>query len=376
MKKSIFCLALVLAAGQIFSQNSNLVSSQNSKIASVWQRLESLEGDWYLNERGMPVYSKWVRSDAQTLENLTIGLLCGDTIRLSQTRLTLADEQVQLSTAVDSAGGKWQFFKLEEPSVEDGFANLFFKNEAGERLGWQFDGEGFFTFVAEKNGEVVRLADYRRFYERVTNIEFKIRAAANLTTIRKSGDLFGKQRFEPRGGAEIAFAAGIRSLDGPLSLNVELGVQRRSLFVHSVLPDYSSVVRRGEYTLTNAFFAVQPEVFFGRRQVWSALASFYYTISARTKYEGQLLVVGDGQGRSDWMHPDRDVQNGADWGFSLGFSRKITGHFLPPDTRLQARWQIGMTDVDNLYERGGNSGSGQLRLTNFSIGVSTRLGKF
>ncbi len=339
MKKIIVCLLSFLSIGQTFSQN----------LDPVWLQLQSLEGSWYLNDRRLPVFSRWVKISEQVLENQTITVLCGDTIELSRSRLTRDENQIQLAIATDSTGGKWQVFNLQR----HGDRSVFFGNEIAAGYGWQFDSENFFTYFTKTTAEIAHQSEFRRFFERVTKIDLRFRAAANFASLFKKGDFYGKQRFEPRPGAEIGLSAAIRSLEGPLSIGVEIGVVRRNVFVNSVIPKDVGYVRRGVYNLTDVYFAVIPEIFIGKNRKWSALAGVYSTFSLNRKFSGKVYITGDAQNLEHGLtQTGRDLHN--DWGFILGGSRRIDLPFLPKmkNTYLQFRLNLGNNSVDNLYNDG------------------------
>lgn len=357
MKKSLFAGLFVAASFAAFSQTA----------AAAWQRLQALEGTWYLNDRRQLVFSIWQKNGENLLENRTFTLICGDTVELSRARLEFSTEKFRLALHSDSL----QMLAPEAfwwEKTDDGGERFLNENAAAPhpRMGWDFFGENYFA-LSIREGGMDKTSDFRRHYPRITRFDLRLRYGLNTTTLASRGTLYGRQEFAARPGFEVAIGAFLRSLEGPLRLGVEVGFLRRQIHVESELPYGGGVYRNGDYQRTDFSFAFLPEIQFGESGEWRASAGVYAATAFRRSFSGKVKIR-DAEDAHEWFaQPNRDLR--ADWGFSLGLARQIGGQrWAKNEPTLYLRGTLGNNNVDNLY-----FGDGALRARSLTAGFSVRL---
>ena len=354
---------VILAA--LFAAATSAAICQN--MAETWQRLQMLEGSWYLNDRRQAVFSIWQKT-ADGLENRTFTLICGDTVELSRTRIQLAgDGQLRLELFSDSLqlSAPMQFRLANADPFEPVFQN---QNPAAghARIGWSFFGQNYFSLTVNELG-TDKTYDYRRFYQRVTRLDLRLRAGANLTNLNPRGILYGRQEFAARPGLELGLGATFRSLEGPLAIGLEVGLLRRQIHVESELPYDGGVFRDGNYQRTDFYFALMPEIAVGEAREWAVSGGIYMTAVFQRDFDGSVRTYST-EALNNWFtKPNRDLE--PDWGFAAGLSRSIGGKaWEKAQPALYLRAWFGNNNVDRLY-----GGEGSLRVRGISVGFSTRL---
>jgi hypothetical protein len=358
MKKVLVACLFFAATSAVIGQN----------IAETWNRLQLLEGSWYLNDRRQAVFSIWQKTPDGALENRTLTLICGDTVELSHSRIELtSDGQLRLDLFADSLqlSAPMQFRLANADPFEPIFQNL--NPAAGHaRVGWNFFGQNYFALTVNELG-TDKTFDYRRFYERVTRLDLRLRAGANLASLSTQGILYGRQEFAARPGFEFGLGTTFRSLEGPLAIGLEIGLLRRQIHVKSELPYNGGVFRNGNYQRTDFYFALMPEVAVGEAHEWAVSGGVYLTAVFQRNFDGSVRTYGDANPGGWFAKPNRDLDS--DWGFAAGISRRIGGKkWEKAQPALYLRAWLGNNNLDNLY-----GGEGSLRMRGISIGLSTRL---
>ncbi|HNG90980.1 MAG TPA: outer membrane beta-barrel protein [Saprospiraceae bacterium] len=185
-------------------------------------------------------------------------------------------------------------------------------------------------------------------------MEFRLRAGANFFSLNGTGQFpqdigGGKQdlgyAYQP--GWELGSTATFNGRGGFLRINVDVGLSgRRSSVNSSFYGDTATYIRDGIYNTTWLQVGAIPELKTGRNSRLSVLAGPYLGLLLSSRLKGTLLPDSENK----VFRSTNDFKR-LDIGLLFGLQYKVNFGKKDLDGRLGLRAQLGLKDLDNLYNR-------------------------
>lgn len=324
----------------------------------VFRELRALEGTWFMpTDRGDRL-ELWTIADDSTYlgRGLRIKPENGDTVTLETMRLELRRDTITYyALARGQNKNKPVPFRLTSADYE-GYLFENPKHDDPKKILYRLlsNRELQVTTEGTRNGRTVK--DEFVFEREFTPgaVEFRLRAGANFFSLNGTGQFpqdigGGKQdlgyAYQP--GWELGSTATFNGRGGFLRINVDVGLSgRRSSVNSSFYGDTATYIRDGIYNTTWLQVGAIPELKTGRNSRLSVLAGPYLGLLLSSRLKGTLLPDSENK----VFRSTNDFKR-LDIGLLFGLQYKVNFGKKDLDGRLGLRAQLGLKDLDNLYNR-------------------------
>jgi hypothetical protein len=344
----------------------------------VFKELRGLEGTWFMpTDRGDRL-EIWTYENDSTLTGRGIRIRPenGDTVTLETMRLELRDTTITYYATVRGQNRNQAVpFVLVNADTE-GFVFSNPKHDDPQKIHYRLLGNRELQVNTEgmRNG---RKVSQEFVFEREFNpssVEFRLKAGLNYNTLSSSGQF---QTFEPpvlggKPGWDIGMGMAFQGRGGFLTLNVEMGVTGRYTTAKAEFTD-DTVFYRRDLTYRQIWFtaAFMPELRFGKNGKLSFMAGPYYN---RLMFSG-LKGLNEPGDENKLFEASNDFVK-SDIGVTGGFQYRVNFGKKDLDGRLGLRVNIGLKNLDNLYDRGCNNPAfcnGQIIMRGISLYYSVNM---
>ena len=328
----------------------------------AFKDLKKIKGVWFMpTDRGDRL-EIWTVVDDSTMtgRSLRIKPEDGDTVVLETLKLTRRDTNIVYSAVVrgQNANKPVDFRLTEAYSDEFVFENP--KHDDPQKINYFLLGnrEMQVTTEGKKNNRTIthEFVFEREFSSSTT--EFRIRAGLNGSSFVKErefsgvGDLEGPD-FGPRPGWELGIGSAFRGSGGFLTMNVEIGLSGKysavnASFYADTVPGKPAAffVRDGSYRSVWFNAAVFPELTFKRDGRLSMIIGPYYGRLVLNKVAGTSTPAD----RNKSFNSNTDLKKN-DFGLMGGLHYKMNMGKKDLNGKIGLRFNMGLTDLDNLYIR-------------------------
>lgn len=365
-------LLLLLAVFGALVPASGFAQIENPQ--AIFNELTRLNGTWFMpTDRGDRL-EIWQIADDSTLtgRGCRIKPENGDTVLLETLRLELRGGEITYSALVRGQNqGKSIPFKLTDASNVDEYI---FENPAHD------DPKKIRYFLLERRELQVTTEGVRNgrptkqefVFEREFNpasVELRLRMGLNVNTLYQTNEvgISPAPAFSPRPGWELGTGLAFRGSGGFISLNVEAGLSGRSAHVKSEFassdPDTINgglLTYRRDLTYNQLWFTfgLLPEVQLRRGGKFSLVFGPYFSrmlvnkvVGTEEPFREKTLPVDPSDPNSKQVaNPNTDFKK-TDLGGVFGFQWRHNFGKRDLDGQLGFRAQIGLRNMDNLYNR-------------------------
>lgn len=341
---AIFCV-LLFAPAFVFAQITNK--------KAAFRAIRALEGVWFMpTDRGDRLEIWKVDNDStMTGRSVRIKQEDGDTVTLETLTITRRDTNIIYSATVRGQNNnKPVDFELTEAYSDE----FLFENPAHDdpkKIKYVLLGNRELQVVTEgqrNNRTVTREFVFEREFN-PASAEFRFRGGINAASLFNERKLNGVQGpgFGYRPGWELGVNGVFKGRGGFLAVNVELGLAGKNSNVTSTFfADTSEYIRDGHYRTTWFNAAVYPEFTFRRDGKLSMIVGPYYgrLVSSR------VIGTSSPEGGNKLFDSSKDLKKN-DFGILAGLQFKQNFGKKDMDGKLGVRFNMGITDLDNLYHR-------------------------
>lgn len=324
----------------------------------IFRELRALEGTWFMpTDRGDRL-ELWTIADDSTYlgRGLRIKPENGDTVTLETIRLELRRDTITYSVVARGQNrNKPVVFRLTNADY-DGYLFENPQHDDPKKILYRLLGNRELQVTTEgmRNGRTVK--DEYVFEREFTPgaVEFRARIGMNVNSLIGTGQfpqdiMGGKQTldFAYQPGWELGTTASFNGRGGFLRINIDLGLAgRRSSVGSSFYGDTATYVRDGTYNTSWLQIAAVPELKTGRNSRLSILAGPYLGLLLNSRLKGTLLPDTENK----LFKAANDFKK-LDIGLTFGLQYKVNFTKKDLDGRLGLRAQLGLKDLDNLYNR-------------------------
>lgn len=332
--------------------------AQIEDAPAIFRELRALEGTWFMpTDRGDRLELWSVADDSTYLgRGLRIKPENGDTVTLETLRLELRNDSITYyAIARGQNRNKPVAFGLTTADY-DGYLFENPQHDDPKKILYRLLGNRELQVTTEgvRNGRTVK--DEYVFEREFTPgaVEFRARIGLNASSLVGTGqfpqDITGVKQtldFGYQPGWELGTTASFNGRGGFLRINIDLGLAgRRSKVGSSFYGDTATYVRDGTYNTTWLQLAAVPELKTGRNSRLSVLAGPYLGLLLSNRLKGTLLPDSENK----LFKAANDFKK-LDLGLTFGLQYKVNFTKKDLDGRLGLRAQLGMKDLDKLYNR-------------------------
>ena len=330
--------------------------SQIDNPKRTFRDLRALDGVWFMpTDRGDRLELWSVENDSTILgKAVRIKAEDGDTITLETMRLTRRDTHIVYSVIVRGQNQNQPIdFDLTEAYVDE----FLFENPAHDdpkKIRYVLLGNREMQVYTEgKKGNRTVTREY--VFEREFNpasTEIRCRVGTNGYALGAERDFSGMDNpeFGVLPGWELGMGPTFRGRGGFLALNTEIGLAGKYSQVKSEFEYYKDTlyqyVRDGNYRSIWFTAAVYPEFTFRRDGKLSMVVGPYYARLLTSRVKGTATPNDNGK----LFESSNDLKKN-DFGLVGGLQYKLQIGKKDLDGKIGARFNLGLTDLDNLYKR-------------------------
>lgn len=331
-----------------------ILNAQEFNPKTAFRDLKSLKGVWFMpTDRGDRL-EVWEIQDDSTMTGRSIRIKpeSGDTVLLETLKIALRDTQVIYTVIVRGQNNnKPVDFKLTE-AFSDEFLFENPQHDDPQKIRYFLLGnrEIQVTTEGKKNGRTVtREFVFEREFK-AASAEFRLRAGAavaGLAAERDLNNMLSGPDFGMLPGWDLGIGVLFKGRGGFLNINTEIGLSGRYLGVNSrFFADTTEYIRDGNY-LTNWFTAaIYPEFTLKRDGRLAVIVGPYYGRLVSSRLSGTSVP----RPNDKLFNTNRDL-NRNDFGLLAGFHYQLKPRKRDLGAKLGARFNLGLTDLDNLYKR-------------------------